>query len=373
MREKALIIFSGYNQRAITAFLRTLEKNKVEYKIIAKSKDDPIFLTKYKNKVAAIRESIPLVLDDLFVTIDKVKSLFPAEEYVIAPSTEALNRFLLKNREAFLEKKCTIPLVNKNLYETISNKYSFGKKCEEEGILVPKELKKEDINDFPIVAKPIKYFSVSQKKVLSPVIIDSQTKWEYFLKNYSCEDFYFQEYIEGRCFYLLYYFHRNGTIYKFSQENMIQQSEGKSMLAAISSKFHNTPESFKFEKLFKSLEFYGFLMIEVKQKNDKNYMIEANPRFWGPSQLFVDAGINFFEFFLHDYGFLNYLPNISLKGDIVKYFWFGGLVSEIKNNAVLKFYNIKENDFFINFHDWLEYDVYKREDTLEIFKKEFIS
>ena len=372
MKEKILILFSGYNQRAITAFLRTLEKNKVEYAIIAKSKDDPIFLTKYKNKVVAIREYIPLILTDLLTTINKVKLLFPAEEYVIAPSTEALNRFLLQNREVFLKEKCTIPLVNKSMYENISDKYDFGKKCKEEGILIPNEFKKEEIREFPVVAKPIKYFSTSQQKTLSPIIMNSQTEWENFLKDFDFEDFYFQEYIEGKCLYLLYYFHRDGTIFKFSQENLVQQSGGKSMLAAVSSAFHTSAESDKYEKLFKSLNFYGFLMVEVKQKYNKNYMIEANPRFWGPSQLFVDEGINFFEFFLHDYGFLNSLPEIKLKEDIVKYFWFGGLMSEMKNRADLTFYNIKENHFFSNLHDWLTYDVYKREDTLEIFKRELM-
>ena len=46
-------------------------------------------------------------------------------------------------------------------------------------------------------------------------------------------------------------------------------------------------------------------MVEVKHLSNKNYMIEANPRFWGPSQLFVDAGINLFEAFLVDNGLLN--------------------------------------------------------------------
>ena len=37
-------------------------------------------------------------------------------------------------------------------------------------------------------------------------------------------------------------------------------------------------------------------------------MIEANPRFWGPSQLFVDAGFNLFESFLFDYNIIETLP-----------------------------------------------------------------
>jgi hypothetical protein len=35
--------------------------------------------------------------------------------------------------------------------------------------------------------------------------------------------------------------------------------------------------------------FYGLVMIEVKEYDNQFYMIEANPRLWGPSQLILDA------------------------------------------------------------------------------------
>ena len=34
-------------------------------------------------------------------------------------------------------------------------------------------------------------------------------------------------------------------------------------------------------------------------------MIEANPRFWGPSQFYHDCGIEFFELFLKDYDIID--------------------------------------------------------------------
>ncbi|WP_096635447.1 hypothetical protein [Clostridium cochlearium] len=72
---------------------------KIDYAIIAKSEYDEIFLTEYKDKVLAIRESIPLILEDLVSSIKKVKEKHFAEEYIIAPTTEALNRFILENRK----------------------------------------------------------------------------------------------------------------------------------------------------------------------------------------------------------------------------------------------------------------------------------
>ena len=126
-RKKCIVIFSGFNQRAIIAFLRTLKKNNLDYAIIAKPENDDIFLTDYKCRVLAIRKLVSLNLEDLIGSIKEVQRKHKADEYIIAPTTEALNRFLLDNKERFNNIGCEIPLVDKNLYELISNKYSFGK------------------------------------------------------------------------------------------------------------------------------------------------------------------------------------------------------------------------------------------------------
>jgi len=369
-QKKCIIIFSGFNQRAIIAFLRTLKKNNLDYVIIAKSENDDIFLTDYKCCVLAIRKLVSLNLKDLVGSIKEVQRKHKADEYIIAPTTEALNRFLLQNREDFENHRCKIPLVDKNLYELISDKYSFGKLCSQHKILVPKEVDFNIESKFPFVAKPKNYFSTITGEVLSPVILNNSYEIEKFLEKYKIKDFYFQDFINGKSIYLLYYFHRDGTIFKFSQENLIQQPGGKSMVAAISSDYHNSTESNKYEKLFKGLKFFGFLMVEIKQDHDKNYMIEANPRFWGPSQLFVDSEINLFEAFLHDFGLINSLREFKEPLKIVRYFWFGGVCEILKKNLKLTYHRNNEDELINLLHEWLKYDIYRRADTKSVFKKE---
>ncbi len=368
--KKCVIVFSGFNQRAVIAFLRTLRKNNLNFAIIAKSETDTVLLTKYANDVLAIRRSVPLDLGDILETIKVVQRKCNADEYIIAPTSEALNRFILEYIEYFSKIGCIIPLVNKELYETISNKYSFGAICSKNGIHTPKELEFNEIDVFPVVAKPKRYFSASAKKVLVPQIISNSQELASFSEEQILEDYYFQEYISGRSLYLLYYFSEHGTIYKFSQENIIQQPDGKSMVAAISSDFHRTVESKKYERMFTALDYLGLVMVEVKQRDGINYMIEANPRFWGPSQLFVDAGVNFFEFFLYDYGILDKLPKYSESNEIIHYFWFGGVIEAYKQNRLLKYYQSNEMDFMSSLPTWLQSDVYRRPDTMDIFKKE---
>ena len=279
-KSKCIIIFSGYNPRAIISFLRTLNKHKVVYAIIA-IENDFIYQTSYKERVLSVRKLTELRLDDIIRTIREVQIKIKCDEYIIAPTSEALNRFLLENRNHFEKLNCTIPLVQQELYNQISNKQSFGELCRSYSIKTPEEIEPNEKRVMPYVAKPRKYRSEKNMSVLYPVIIYNQDDYNKFIKCYDEEDFYFQKYIEGRSFYLLYYFHRNGHIYKYSQENLIQQPEGKSIVAAVSSDLHDSKEALKYEKLFKSINFHGLVMVEVRGVDNDFYMIEANPRFWG--------------------------------------------------------------------------------------------
>lgn len=365
-----LIIFTGFNQRALIAFIRTIELYKLKYALVAKSGDDSILLTQYKSKVAYIRKSVVLDLDDILYSLTIVKNIINADKYIIAPSTEALNRFLLKNRNLIEDSNIIIPLVSKDLYESISDKYSFTKICERNDIKVPYEYRGIERAVLPFVAKPLRYFSLDGQS-LSPVILLNDKSKKDFLQKFNPNDFYYQKYINGECYYLLYYFHRNGEVLKFSQLNLIQQPDGKSMVAAVSSKFHESNESIKYELLFKKMKFHGLVMIEVKQKNQNNYMIEANPRFWGPSQLFVDAGINLFDGFLHDYGFIKDFPQIRCTKKLTKYFWFGGINEILKMRQNLLFHKGSLINLMLDLPKWLEYDIYRRQDTIEIYLNEF--
>ncbi|MDD3888176.1 MAG: hypothetical protein PHN19_05455 [Patescibacteria group bacterium] len=360
-----ITIFSGFNQRAVIAFLRTLEAHNLNYAIIASSENDSILKSKYKNKTICVRKSLALNLEDIINSLKIVNKNFKTSQRgIIAPSTEALNRFLLDNRKQIENIGFDVPLVNNNLYQKISNKKSFSEICQKHNILIPREINFRKAST-PFVAKPKKYLS-KNGNTISPVIIKNKKELTDFKQKYFVDDFYFQEYIGGQSLYLLYYFHRNGKIYKFSQENIMQQPEGKSIVAAITTTIHDNAESFKFEKLFQSLDFFGLVMIETKKQNNKYYMIEANPRFWGPSQLFVDAESNLFIPFLQDFKLLEE-KEIVFKNKKTKYFWFGGISQTYKQNKKLFFHKNNEKLLIYHLPDWLSTDIYRREDTYKIF------
>ncbi|MEC9209210.1 MAG: hypothetical protein VX762_02160 [Bacteroidota bacterium] len=362
--KKGILVFSGFNTRAVIAFIRTLEKNNVLFGIIAKSNIDDIFQTDYAKKVVSVRNSIPLDLNDMLNSIEKANINLKCNEYIIAPSTEALNRFILKHIDSFEDKKCIFPTVERKLYEKISDKYSFETLCKDFRIKTPAEyLTIHDIS-LPFVAKPKQYFS-DNHQIYSPIIINSDTEFEKFLCDYNQEDFYYQEYVDGRCIYLLYYFYKNNKIDKFSQENFLQQEEGKSMLVAKSSNYHNSSISNKFEKLFVAISFRGFVMIELKYNNKEFVMIEANPRFWGPSQLFVDANMNLFESFLCDFEILKERKIVHNEKQVL-YFWDDGVSENFKERKELAYYNYTMREFKEELPMLNKIEIFNKKDTIKL-------
>lgn len=365
-----LIIFSGYNQRAVIAFLRTLHKNHVDhYGIIAASEEDTILHTVYAKNVAYVRKKKQLCLEEICFAINLVYDIYKEKSCIIVPSTEALNRFLLKNRN-FLEKQgCCIPLVSEKLYESVSDKEEFWKICHKNGLCVPRLIKLKKNYSQPFVAKPKKYFA-SNGNVYSPVIVKTEKDFAEFKEKYSEIDFDYQEYVNGTSYYLLFYFSKKGMVYKFSQENYVQQPGGKSIIAAGCSTIHlDEAITQDYENLFLNLAFTGFVMVELRKSENNFYMIEANPRFWGPSQLFCDAGYNLFEVFLYEYGIISQIPERKINNK-VKYFWSGGLKGLLMEDEDCMWLGNGKNKVKENLNAFLESDIYKRNDTLNIFYQE---
>lgn len=364
IKMKNIIIFSGYNQRAVTAFLRTLTENRISnYYIIAASPQDEILKTCYKEKIAYVRKIRQLDIEEITSAVKMIRQLSGEEKSLIAPSTEALNRFLLDNRLYFEEMNCEIPLTDKQLYEKISDKNKFWELCRNNGICVPEMLEEKNIYTVPFAAKPKKYVS-DNGRIYSPVLVTSQEEFDGFKRSYPVEEFDFQEYIDGESYYLLFYFSKSGRVFSFSQKNHLQQKGGKSILAASCSDVHNDTVAMKYKELFLKLGFNGLAMVELRKNSGRYFMIEANPRFWGPSQLFCDAGFNFFEFMLYDHGIIETLPERT-PDPTVKYFWNGGIG---KDNHV--YLEGGEKELLQNRGLFVKNDIYNRNDTKTIFDSE---
>ena len=150
---------------------------------------------------------------------------------------------------------------------------------------------------------------------------------------------------------------------------MVQQENGGSMImSGVYDKRITICE--KFEDFFRRMRFCGFLMIEVRLYKNECYVIEANPRFWGPAQLFVDARYNLFEAFLSDWDFMDRYPDSAKPDKNAFYYWSGGMIKDkqLGRNSMIYTDNKKILDKIPA--RIAKYDIYHRADTMDIWRLE---
>jgi predicted ATP-grasp superfamily ATP-dependent carboligase len=363
----SVLLFSGYNQRAIIAFCRFAISHNIDFRIVAK-KNDTIFISAYQSKVIAVREKDTLSIQEIIKYRDLMKKEIEFDRLIILPSTEYLNRFLVSNQAELENNSIIVPLVNQSLYERISDKYSFGELCAKFSINIPDEIEVTQEHYYPIVAKPKKYFG-NNGKIYNPFILSDKKQLESFFKDNDKSNFYFQKFIGGKSYYLLFYFSLNHGYSVYSQENLIQQCNGKSIIAAKSSLIHKHEITNKIIEMFVELNFHGLVMIELKYYNDNFYMIEANPRLWGPLQLILDANMNLLHRFAFDYKLISNFSSLAYKA-FEAYYWSGGIIQDQQKLNKVSFHNYNESQFFSEISTFAINDVYAREDTIQIYLKE---
>lgn len=191
-----------------------------------------------------------------------------------------------------------------------------------------------------------------------------------FVNSHRIEDFSYQELLPPTSsYYLLFYFGKNNGTFILSQENYAQQFGGKHIIMAETSNIHLNPNVVQpYVSMLNEIGFYGLIMIELRYHDGQYYMIEANPRLWGPSQLFCDANENLFKYMLIDYGMLQSEKETTNNNKNAMYYWSGG-INKLGEKECVWYGNgwsiMKEKRNIIE-----DSDIYRREDTMDIYYTE---
>lgn len=362
MIKTGIIILSGYNFRSIIACCRWASYCDVPFYIIASGKDDPIFHTKYKKQVYSVRQDSTLSVAAVNEWVTLAKDRYDCDLLLFYPSSEYLNLFLLKHRRELETKWFKIPLTDEPTYHQVSFKKQFAQLCKTFNIHVPNQI--EDISKKDVfVAKPKAYFSRDFKQ-LSPLIIRNKNEKNMFLDTFNYDDFFYQEFVDGKSVYLFLCMNAWGNHQVFSQENLIQQPGGKSIILARHSDFHLSSDASKAQKMLIDIGFLGMIMIEFRLSNDMAFMIEANPRPWGPIQFLLDNNIDFFSDHFKSFG-LDVTNRFYSKKNHSFYYWSGGFD---KNNA--DYFNYSTQQMSDDYPLIKDCDLLNRNDTHQIFKED---
>lgn len=210
------------------------------------------------------------------------------------PMGEKVLRWVIKNRLSLRDSNVIVPNHEIKDYERVSDKYSFIELCRDFKLDVPDEFS-EVPNSYrsPYVIKARKITWGKHNVLEAPALINSVSAHQYIQKKkLNSAAHIFQEYISGPSFYYCVLYSDGNRILRFVQQTIIQQPGGKSVVCAAPSSLPQLVTD-SIDNIFKSINWSGVLMVELKQSGDKFYIIECNPRLWGPLQCAVDNGVNF--------------------------------------------------------------------------------
>lgn len=284
---------------------------------------------------------------------------------IFFPMGEKVLRWAVKNKDILKSSNILVPSHDFKLYEKISNKYSFIKICEKFKLNVPEELPqlpKEYL--FPYVVKARKMVWGDDQVLEAPVLVKSlKTHQEILKRKLNSIEHIAQPYIDGPSFYYCALYSNGSIILRFVQQTLIQQPGGKSVICAIPSKIPIKVYT-KIDKLFESIQWSGALMVELKLYKGIYYIIECNPRLWGPLQCAIDNGINFplslYKMMCSER--VNYHHTLNNKKNAYLWLWgfLDGLYHLVISRTTFQIYSAKT--------DGVKYkDIWLRKDSLLFF------
>lgn len=373
---RSLLFFGGSNDRAIYAIARVARICGQRFQAIAWGSGDRLLKGRYRKNVCAVRESAELNETSLKNWVALARRHAPDDTFVIVPSSEYLNAFLLGlDPQLCRTLGIVVPLVDGTIYAQLTNKESATALFSSTGIRTPRELPGFVTESLPLVAKPRKNIS-SEGRVLYPQLLRTPEQLNAFLRASSPEEYFPQEYVSGTSRYLLAYISRSGLVYASSQMNRAQQPHGKSILLACTDDFHASDMARTTLDLLSGLKYSGFAMIEFITDSRGPCFIELNPRPWGPLQLCVDHDCGIVEAFLGDV--LHDDPDRfkdvrRSRPTRARYAWLGGMLQTIRSRGSIHWAESSRIARCTEVLASLGSDVYLRRDSLGVFLSEAVS
>jgi hypothetical protein len=367
-QEKCFVVFSGGNDRAVLGFLRALRLCGKRAHIVARTNGDRILRTSFRSDVKWVRATHDLSLEIFSECIRRVRAEAGDATLVVLPSTEYFNTFLLLHRSEIESMGCEIPLVEAALYARLTGKRSAADFFSAAGLAIPRGIGEPEKCEPPIVAKPFRNVSATGPS-LYPHLLENRAQIGAFFAAHDARDYFFQEYVRGESLYLLFHLSRAGEHdLTWSQRNLLQQPDGKSMLLAEPAEFHSSETAAKIVRALHQAGFRGLGMVEVIRAPDRDVFIEMNPRIWGPVQFCLDCKQALLHAFIGE----------TLEGDALqraaqwprlqrhRYFWLGGLLETLGAGRSPTWHAPKQPLFWVILRNLL-CDLYLRGDSWRCF------
>lgn len=310
------IIFSGHNDRAVVALCRYFDAVGIPFFLIARYDSDAISRTQWGQHVLFRREDAALTVQlmrQIARTLE-AQGLRP----VLSVTSEFLNRFVLDNRESIAATGWDCGLPERHIYLELSDKQSSPAVIRSLiGLQSPPE---QEYGNWisPCVLKP--KHNLANGQMFYPILCQEPEQLTAALDSIDDMNAWFsQKWIDGQSLYLCAYLDRRGHFDSYWQENLLQQAGGKSVVLARTTANPGINVTELMAGLHSKGYFGPFMMEIMRDRSERLFFIEVNPRFWGPLNLSLKACPSLLCRFAIDHGLT---PQRSLPGEEESSHWY---------------------------------------------------
>jgi len=275
------------NDRIIATCIRESELFGYSYILLDNRKYSVWSWTKYRRNI------VKTISSDLVDALSELADEFG--ELIFVPIGETTTRRVLSAKKKGLLPNILLSDFDLDKYELLGNKSTSAKLSKKAGFLVPASYDLSEINkkNKSYYLKPKKEINEGFKKAKPPVLVSNEYEIQDYLKDSSFEDYFLQEAIDGDSYYLCVIINKGNIECSFSQMNILQEPKGGSIISCYPT--DDVPQNVlnACSEISFITNWSGPLMIEFKVNQEGWYLIEINPRFWGPIQITQDNGTYF--------------------------------------------------------------------------------
>lgn len=370
-----VLVLASANQRAAVSLVRSLENLNVDYGVLTAGGPRSLLTSFVGYQGHARRRHCGYYsAENSELFIESLQSMAKKfQRVLLLPTGESLLRWALEQRATLEKLNIYLPTVDLNIYKRISDKESYAELAVRYGMAVPAMLSSIPERFIaPLVVKPKVGTASSENVLKAPLLIEGPSNFASFkARGLDLSQHFAQEYIEGPSFYYCGIYDRGKRLADFSQQTIMQEPDGGSVVVAIPAEL---PVELidKIDILMSDLEWFGVMMMEFKKSGETYYAIECNPRFWGPLQLSLDNGVDFAGMLVR-ISTGSTVPVMAAVREESRcgYLWLGGFL-----NALFKKMRLRRRIQFYppvkdTLKDYRYRDVWLRTDTFIYFFLEF--
>lgn len=360
-----VVIFTGANERAVGAFCRSLQRDHIDFVLITRNAQDLLYRTRLQRHLFAQRTLDALDENEFKRLLLDVKAHYPKRALTLAPSAESINRLLLGMQDWMEREGIQGITVSPAIYRLFSDKEKLLAAAVTVGLEIPAAVEQLSESQIPFVLKP-RVESGAHGQRIYPLLVRNVAEYSEHAVSYDAKRYLIQRYIDGQSFYYVYFRNDAGVVALF-QRNIVQQAAGKSMVAAELVRCPDADTNQRLRVLLEQHEYCGFIMFEVMESAGRHFLIEANPRLWGPMQLALENGFRASWLVQARHTPPQMTTPLRFLGlwRRDKYLWLGGFVGQSRSDM----------RFFVGSQRWLwkaccwlpRYDIWFSTDSLRLF------